>query len=48
MVLKSGDIKSVSKEGAHSDIMKGKFLYKLSQTINLEVAQSSTVWLDGK
>lgn len=37
-ILKEWESKSVSQEGAHSEIMKGKFTFKLYKTINEETA----------
>lgn len=33
-ILQQVELKSLSKEGAHSEILKGRFIYKLWKTIN--------------
>lgn len=46
--MKSGDFRNISKEGAHSDIMSGKYIYQQFKSINLETVQNNSVWLNGK
>jgi len=46
--VKSGDFRNISKEGAHSDIMSGKYIYQQFKSINLETVQNNSVWLNGK